>query len=78
MRELKHGDSVVVYHEIEEGEHCYYFCDGGRRIDLDWGETGHVPNATDRFPHPEVDIDLRLDDILPVDGYTPQTRRNFK
>jgi len=65
MKRLKQNDKIAVYHQIDQkGNHYYYFYDGGRRIYLDWGETGLIPNAGDRFPHPERDIDLKLDDIL--------------
>lgn len=65
MNRLRSGDSVKVYHEVDgEGNHYYWFCDKGKRVDLDWGEIGHIPNAGDRFAHPERDIDLRLDDII--------------
>jgi len=68
MKNLRSGDVSVVYHEVdEEGNHSYWFYDGDERVDLDWGETGHIPNSGDRFPHPDRDIDLRLDDILWAD-----------
>ncbi|RLI65062.1 MAG: hypothetical protein DRO67_03235 [Candidatus Asgardarchaeum californiense] len=55
---------VIVYHEVDdEGNHYYYFYDGNKRVDLDWGETGLVPNAGDRFSHPSKDEDLRLGEI---------------
>jgi hypothetical protein len=62
MKKLKHNARVIVYHEVS-----YFFYDGKRRVDLDWGQVGHIPNGGDRFPHPERDIDLRLDDILWAD-----------
>jgi len=68
MKKLRNGDASIVYHEVdEEGNHLYWFYDGGKRVGLDWGEIGHIPNGGDRFPHPERDIDLRLDDILWAD-----------
>ena len=68
MKELKCNDKIIIYHEIdEEGDHHYYFYDGEKKVDLDWGQIGHVPNADDCFPHPERDIDLVLYDILWAD-----------
>jgi hypothetical protein len=68
MNRLRSDNSVKVYHEVDdEGNHFYWFYEKGERIDLDWGETGHIPNCGDRFPHPKRDIDLRLDDILWAD-----------
>jgi len=68
MKKLKHNQGIIVYHEFsDEGDHSYFFNDGKRRVDLDWGQVGHIPNGGDRFPHPERDIDLRLDDILWAD-----------
>ncbi len=65
MKILRQNDKVVVFHKIdEEGNHSYYFYDGKRKIELDWGETGLIPNSGDSFPHPDRDIDLILDDIL--------------
>jgi len=65
MMNLKQNDKVIVYYKIdEEGNHHYYFYDGRKKVDLDWGEVGHVPNSGDRFSHPKRDIDLRLDSIL--------------
>jgi len=65
VKELRHNDKIIVYHEIgEEGDHYYYFYDGEKKVELDWGQTGFVPNANDRFPHPERDIDLTLYDVL--------------
>jgi hypothetical protein len=62
MRRLRHRERVKVYHEVDdEGNHLYWFSDGAKRIDLDWGEIGHIPNSDDLFPYPEREIDLRLD-----------------
>ena len=61
---LRHNDKVIIYHKIDdEGNHYYYFYGGKRKIDLDWGETGLIPNSGDGFPHPNRDIDSILDDI---------------
>jgi len=68
MKKLKHNARTIVYHEVsDEGDHSYFFYDGKRRVELDWGQVGHIPNGGDRFPHPERDIALRLDDILWAD-----------
>jgi len=68
MKKLKQNDKVIVYHKIdEEGNHYYYFYDGKKRIELDWGETGHIPNGGDSFSHPYKEIDLVLDEILWVE-----------
>jgi len=65
MKRLAHNDAVLVYHKIDnEGNHEYYFYDDGKKVELLWGITGHTPNHGDRFPHPERNIDLHLDDIL--------------
>jgi len=65
MKSVKQNDKVIVYHKIdEEGNHYYYFYDGRKKVDLEWGEVGHIPNASDRFSHLKRNIDLRLDDIL--------------
>jgi len=57
-------DRVSVYRETDEdGNHCYFFFDGKSRVELDWGETGFVPNIGDRFPHPRKDVDLVLDKL---------------
>jgi len=65
MKRLKHGDRVVLYHDISpEGDHSYYFFDMEKRVMLDWGEIGHVPNYSDRFDHPQRDVTLKLDGIL--------------
>ena len=69
MKRLRDGDYVQVYHEVtDEGEHWYKFYDGEKRLDLDWGQTGHIPNGGDRFPHPRRDIDLHLDGIIGADN----------
>jgi len=68
MKMLKHNSKVIVYHNIDEdGNHCYYFYDGKKKIKLIWGETGYIPNFGDRFPHPQKEIDLRLDNIVWAD-----------
>jgi len=68
MNRLKQNSEIVVYHNVdEEGNHSYYFYDENEKVDLDWGEVGHIPNRGDRFAHPEKSIDLRLDDILWAD-----------
>lgn len=65
MKKLKNRNSVKVYHEIDdESNHYYWFLDGNEKVDLDWGETGHIPNSGDQFPHPKRDMDLHLDGIL--------------
>ena len=65
---LRDNEKVIVYHKIDEdGNHYYFFFDSKKKIDLDWGETGHVPNGGDRFPHPKRDIDLRLNDVCWAD-----------
>lgn len=71
MKKLQNRDKITIYHEINEaGDHNYFFFDGTERVDLDWGDIGHIPNAGDSFPHPNRDIDLELDDILWAD-YDP-------
>ena len=41
---LRQNDRITVYHKIDdEGNHCYYFYDGNKKIELDWGETGLIP-----------------------------------
>ena len=65
MKTLRDGAYVQVYHEFtDEEKHCYWFYDGKERINLDWGQTGHIPNGGDQFPHPKREIDLHLDDIV--------------
>ncbi|MGQ9631894.1 MAG: hypothetical protein ACUVXI_16520 [bacterium] len=65
MKTLRQNDKITVYHKIDEdGNHYYYFYDGKKKVELIWGSTGLVPNFGDRFPHPDKDIDLRLDNIL--------------
>ena len=65
MKKLKQNDKIIVYHKIDEaGNHYYYFYDCKEKIELDWGETGHIPNGNDRFSHPVREIPLILDDIL--------------
>jgi hypothetical protein len=61
---LRWLDKVIVYHEVDEdGNHFYFFYDGNNKIELDWGETGFIPNFGDRFPHPDREIDLVLNGI---------------
>ena len=68
MKKLKNGEDVKVYHEIDDqGNHYYWFLDGNKKVNLDWGGTGLIPNRGDRFPHPKKEIDLHLDDILWTD-----------
>lgn len=65
MKRLNAGEYATVYHEVTpDGNHLYWFLDGGRKIYLDWGEIGHFPDADQRFPHPSRNMDLRLYDIL--------------
>lgn len=64
-KDLQHEDKVIVYHKVNRnGDHIYYFYDNGKKVYLDWGEIGHIPNCEDAFPHPQKDIDLILDDII--------------
>ena len=57
-------DRVTVYRKTdEEGNYYYFFFDGDEKVELDWGETGFIPNIGDRFPHPSRDIDLILSEI---------------
>ncbi|MCM8785648.1 MAG: hypothetical protein NC827_02790 [Candidatus Omnitrophica bacterium] len=78
MKTLRRNDKVVVYHKIgEEGDHYYSFYDGKKKIELDWGETGLIPNADDRFPNSDRDIDLILDDILWAE-MTRETLESFE
>ncbi len=68
MKKLRQNTEVVVYHDVDdEGNHSYYFYDEDEKVDLDWGEVGHIPNRDDRFPHPDKNLDLRLDNILWAD-----------
>ncbi len=65
MTESRKTKSINVYHKVDdEGNHLYFFYDSGEKIDLDWGDTGHIPNAGDTFPHPKRNIDFRPNDIL--------------
>jgi len=65
MSRLRQNSEVIVYHDVdEEGNHTYYLYDGRRKVTLDWGVVGHIPNRGDRFTHPRRDIDLRLSDIV--------------
>ena len=58
-------DRVTVYRKTDEdGNHYYFFFDGNEKVDLDWGETGFIPNIGDRFPHPTRNIDLVLKEIF--------------
>lgn len=70
MAKIKNLSAVLVYHEAYEPteeepiRHEYWFFYKRKKIDLDWGETGHVPNTGDLFIVEELDKDFRLKGII--------------